>query len=395
MSAPERDVLRSPPGRLMYVAAVGAAVLAVAAGLVFYYASQRNAGHGRKADSIQVSVSAKSCDPNNITVPGGKRSFEILNNSDRTIEWEILDGVMVIAERENIAPGFKQTLTANLTPGTYQITCGLLSNPRGVLHVTDSEEARAAAKVSLRTFLGPLSEYKVYLVQQAAAAVQTTQDLDAAIKSGDLDRARSAWKQARLHYKRIEPVAFRISDLENTIDPIADYLEKREDDAAFKGFHRIEYGLYSKNSTEGLAPVAGQLVADMTALRSRLGTLKLTPLLLLAIPTDMADQLAQGKVVNGEDHYAHNDLADIDANLEGIEKVAGLLQTIVKPVDANLEAEIDQRLKALRIELDRLRISNGFPSYDNIDKATRTTLSDNFAKLARTLAKLNSVIGVN
>ena len=81
-------------------------------------------------------MTAEACEPNELTVPAGRRSFEIHNRSDRPVEWEILDGVMVVAERENIAPGLKSTLEARLRPGDYDITCGLLSNPRGGLHVT-------------------------------------------------------------------------------------------------------------------------------------------------------------------------------------------------------------------------------------------------------------------
>lgn len=49
---------------------------------------------------------------------------------------------MVVEERENIAPGFTQKLTANLQPGEYDMTCGLLTNPKGKLIVTG-----AAAKM--------------------------------------------------------------------------------------------------------------------------------------------------------------------------------------------------------------------------------------------------------
>ncbi|MDA4832745.1 cupredoxin domain-containing protein, partial [Enterobacter hormaechei] len=86
--------------------------------------------------------------------------FNIVNKSDRALEWEILDGVMVLEERENIVPGFTQTFTAKLNPGTYQITCGLLNNPRGTLTVTPSAEAdAAAARPALVAFVGPLAEY--------------------------------------------------------------------------------------------------------------------------------------------------------------------------------------------------------------------------------------------
>ncbi|MFD0986599.1 iron uptake system protein EfeO [Methyloligella solikamskensis] len=383
----------APSSRWVYGGLVGAILLMVAGGVAFYLATQRK-GPDTAAADYTVSVSAKSCEPNEITVPGGKRSFEIVNTSDRPIEWEILDGVMVVAEQENIAPGFRQTLTAQLAPGEYEITCGLLSNPRGKLVVTESKESRAAAAdVGLRKFLGPLSEYRVYLVLQSARAVAEAEDLAASIEAGDLEDARVQWEEARLPYKRVEPVAYRFSDLENAIDPVADYLAKREDDPAFTGYHRIEYGLFEENTTEGLQPAADQLVTDLKTLKERLAELKLDPALLISIPADMSRQLAQGKIADGEDRYAETDLADIAANFEGIAKITGLLQSVVKPVDAGLEAQIEEDLADIESQLAALKTEGGYPPYSEVDDSARAALADAFGALADTLDRLNSVIG--
>ena len=84
---------------------------------------------------VNVGVTDEACEPMQLTVKRGKTQFMIKNNSARAVEWEILKGVYVVEERENIAPGFSQKLTAKLEPGQYEMTCGLLSNPHGVLIV--------------------------------------------------------------------------------------------------------------------------------------------------------------------------------------------------------------------------------------------------------------------
>src|SRR5690606_1150434 len=103
---------RGGPGRkaVLYLGMAGAVVLMLAGGGAFWYAAQRNAAStaGQAADMV-VRVGASECRPNEITVPGGRRGFEIVNESDRPIEGEILDGVMVVAERENIAPAFARS----------------------------------------------------------------------------------------------------------------------------------------------------------------------------------------------------------------------------------------------------------------------------------------------
>ena len=53
---------------------------------------------------VKVTVTDKQCEPMNVTVKAGKTQFIIQNHSQKALEWEILKGVMVVEERENIAP---------------------------------------------------------------------------------------------------------------------------------------------------------------------------------------------------------------------------------------------------------------------------------------------------
>lgn len=379
------------------LAVAAAAMLAVAGGGAFWYATQRNAAANRDASAdMTVSVGTRTCDPHEITVPGGRRSFQIVNASDRPIEWEILDGVMVVAERENIAPGFRQTLTVQLSPGDYAITCGLLSNPRGTLHVTPSDEAaRSASEVTLRKFLGPLSEYRVYLVMQSSAAVNAAEALRTAIASGDLEGARAAWKAARIPYRHVEPMAWRISDLENAIDPNAAYLAGREDDPHFTGYHRLEYGLFRRNSTEGLIPVADRLVTDLRDLSVRLKGIELDPQLLTALPGAMAGQLATAHVPAGENPYAGNDLEELEASLDGIGKLTGLLRSVVAEADPGLDGDIGAAQDKVARDLAALKHGDAWPAYDQVPDDARQRLAGSLVALQTTLDRLQPVIGID
>lgn len=379
------------------LAAALAALLAVAGGGAFWYAARQNAAANRGAVAdMTVSVGAQSCDPGDITIAGGRRSFEIVNNSDRPIEWEILDGVMVVAERENIAPGFRQTLTVQLAPGDYAITCGLLSNPRGSLHVTASDEATAAAsQVTLRKFLGPLSEYRVYLVMQANAAVKTAQALRTAIAAGDLPGAQQAWKAARIPYRHIEPLASRLSDLENAIDPNAAYLAGREADPGFTGYHRLEYGLFGQASTDGLLPVADRLIADLQDLSTRLKAVDLDPALLTALPGAAAGQLATAHVPAGENLYAGNDLEELQASLDGIGKLSGLLRSVAAGVDPALDGDIGAAQAQVELDLAALKQGEGWPAYDQVPDDARHRLAGSLTAFQAVLDRLQPVIGLD
>ena len=97
-----------------------------------------NAAPARADDppTVNITITDKGCEPMNLSVTSGKTLFLIKNASKRAIEWEILQGYMVVEERENIIPGFVQKLTATLEAGDYGMTCGLLNNPKGALKVT-------------------------------------------------------------------------------------------------------------------------------------------------------------------------------------------------------------------------------------------------------------------
>ncbi|MDO5640970.1 MAG: iron uptake system protein EfeO [Paracoccus sp. (in: a-proteobacteria)] len=383
-----------PNPRLMRFAVAGAALLVVAAAAAFYYASQTATGPERGAIH-KVTVGQSTCDPMDFTLPAGRATFEIHNASDRPIEWEILDGVMVVEERENIAPGFHSLLTARLKPGEYQITCGLLSNPRGTLTVTPSEESEAARIAPpITAFIGPLSEFRLFLTAQSGDLVAQTGTLRDAIAAGDLNAARAAWLDARLPYKRIEPIASRFADLESAIDPLPDYLEGREADPAFTGFHRLEYGLWGQNTTEGLLPVADRLLADVTALADRLRGLRLAPEDLAGSAARQADHLAQGAITAGEDHWAGADLASISANLDGITRTAGLVLPLVREAAPEVADRYDSALTATRTALKVLTTPQGWPDYASISPDQRAALAAGFATLATAAADLNPAIGL-
>lgn len=371
----------------------------VAAGGLFYYASQlaaskRQANH----NEIIVTIHSHSCEPNALTVPAGRASFRIVNRSDRAVEWEILDGVLVIEERENIAPGLSQVINANLLPGDYAITCGLLSNPRGTLKVTPTAESEANAKAppSLVAFIGPLSEFRVYLSSQGSALIKAVDELQKAIDAADLSRAQALYIEARTAYQRLAPAAQRLAELDNAINARADYFEKREQDPAFVGFHRLEYGLFQQRSLDGLAPVAQRLSGDVTRLRQQLLAQPLPPEQLVNILVRNLNNLAQVRAVSGEEErYSHTDLNGFAANLDVTRKVVDLLRPLLEKSAGDLLPKIDSAITALDAQLNGLRVQDGYSSYDSVGPGQRQKISDKAKALADALDGIDPALGLS
>ncbi len=374
-----------------------AVLMLLAAGAAFYYASRISdkARHAEAGDRIQVAINGKSCDPNELTVPAGRSVFEIINQSDRTVEWEILDGVMVLEERENIAPGFKQTLTAKLTPGEYQITCGLLSNPRGKLIVTATAASEAEkGKLPLTAFIGALAEYQIYLTTEVTEFQKAVAALSAAIASGNLEVAQAAYGPARGAYARIAPVSEAFSDLDTAINARADYFEKREQDPAFGGLHRIEYGLFEQKSVDGLTTVAGKLEQDAAALKERIRGLRISPDRMLAGTASALNRFASTASDAGEDRYAHTDLQALSGLLEGSGKTASVLRPIVEKVDPKAFEDIDKDAVSIKALLDADAEGNGYKTFDALSSDEKAKIKDGASALAAQFTKLRDQLGV-
>ncbi|ROL65674.1 multidrug DMT transporter permease [Pseudomonas protegens] len=388
----------SPPRALRWAVA-GSVIVMIAAGGLFYYASQRAASKRQAHQGeITVTIHPHSCEPNALTVPAGHASFRIVNRSDRAVEWEILDGVLVVEERENIAPGLSQVINANLAPGDYAITCGLLSNPRGTLQVTPTAEsdAQAKARPSMVAFIGPLSEFRVYLSIQGSALIKAVNALQQAIDAGDLKQAQALYLPARAAYQRLAPAAQRLAELDNAINARADYFERREQDPGFSGFHRLEHGLFQTRDLAGLAPVAQRLSSDVSRLKEQLLAQTLPPEQLVSVVARSIRSMADLRASSGEEErYSHSDLNGFAANLATTRKVIDLLRPLLAKSAAQLLPQVDNAANALDTRIASLRDGFGYLDYDKVTAEQRKEIADKAKALADALDAIDPALGLS
>ncbi|MFJ4605582.1 iron uptake system protein EfeO [Pseudomonas atacamensis] len=380
-------------------ALAGSVLLMIAAGGLFWYASNMAAAKRQhNHDEIVVNIHPHSCEPNALTVPAGRASFRIVNRSERAVEWEILDGVLVVEERENIAPGLSQVINANLQPGDYAITCGLLSNPRGTLHVTPTaaSDAAAKAKPSMVAFVGPLSEFRVYLAVQGSALIKAATALNQAIASGDLAQAQALYLPARAAYQRLAPAAQRLAELDNQINARADYFEKREQDPAFVGFHRLEYALFQQRNLDDVTPIAQRLLADVTTLKQQLLAQSLPPEQLVGIVVRNLNSLAEVRAGSGEEErYSHSDLNGFAANAQTARKVVDLLRPMLSKSSADVLANVDQAMSDFDNQLNAFKSADGYVSYDAVTAAQRQQIAAKAKALAAAMDGIDPALGLS
>ena len=346
------------------------------------------------SDPVLVVVTDKGCEPEALTVAEGKTTFKIRNQSARVLEWEILNGVVVVEERENILPGFVQSLSAQLEPGQYQMTCGLLSNPKGRLTVIAANTATAAP--STLDLVGPLAEYKVYVINQIDDLVERTKHFAEAVKAGRLAEAQKLCASTRQPYERIEPIAELFADLDKSIDVRADDFEMKEADPAFVGFHRIEKALFADKTTSGMQAVADRLVTDVGELKTRVADLTVPPKKMVGGAADLIEEVASTKISGEEDRYSHTDLWDFQANVDGARKIFDLLHPLLVKRDAELVTRIEKNFSKVDSLLRRYQTGDRrFEEYEKLKASDRNALKGAVTALAEDLSRLRGTLGLD
>ena len=243
--------------------------------------------------------------------------------------------------------------------------------------------------------VAPLAEYKIYVAENTDRLVQDTKAFTDAIKAGDVEKAKGLFAPTRTSYEKIEPIAELFSDLDVSMDARADDYEKAEEDPAFTGFHRLEYGLWEKNSTEGLAEYADRLMADVTTLNQRINDLTFPPEVVVGGAAVLMEEVAATKISGEEDRYSRTDLWDFDANVIGAQKIYELLRPLIAGDEAEFVTKVDGNFKDVAEVLGKYRTpEGGFLSYEELSDADRNLLSVKVNTLAEDLSTLRGKLGL-
>ncbi len=374
--------------------------------------------------AIAVTSTDDACTVAASTAPSGTVAFEITNGGTQVTEFYLLaeNGLRIVGEVENIAPGASRTLTATVQPGSYLTLCkpGMVGTGVGRSAFTVTGDRVAIAGPDAEVKQEAVSLYAAFVKDQVAQLVPATEDFVTDYVDGLDDAAKAQFPVVRAFYERIEPVAEALGDL----DPRIDY---REVDATaegldWTGFHRIEKDLWepargSLNSDgetdawqdwepstpEVRADIGSRLVADVTELYDYVHSDAFTTFLddqgvdwLSNGAIALLDEVATGKITGEEDWWSGTDLWDFAANVEGSKMAFTLVSDYASSKGAEagtLVERIDAGYAALEAKLATFgNLDDGFVSYRELTDADKRSLTDLINALAEPLSQLTSTI---
>ena len=369
------------------VVRAGVATAALVAALVGCSSTQAD-------QAIAVTGTDTACTPATSTVSAGTVELRFDNKGTKVSELYVLrpDG-SIVTEKEDVAPGVGARVTVELPAGSYTLQCKPGMTGDGIkapLTVTAAQGAAAVPAASADPRLAnAVTAYRGYVAGEAASSLALAKQLAAAVQAGDVAKAKALYAPSRVGWERVEPVAESFGDLDPRIDARQADLAEGE---TWSGWHVLEKGLWTTNSTKGLAPVAATLVKDLEEVVARVPKAEITPTSMANGANELLDEVAKGKITGEEEAFSHTDLVDMQANVEGARKVVDLLAPVLSQKDSALKASLDQRFTQLQALLAKHRVKDGFVSYATVTQEQRRSLSAAVDALSEPLSKVAAAV---
>ncbi|MEV8241093.1 iron uptake system protein EfeO [Microbacterium testaceum] len=405
------------PTRLLAAAAVAGAAALVLSGCV---AKTDAAASG----ALTVTSTDDGCAVSSASAPSGTVAFDVSNKSDQVTEFYLLasDGLRIVGEVENIAPGASRNLTVVAQPGDYYTLCkpGMVGDGVGKASFSVTGDAVAVEGPDAEQKQQAVDLYAAFVKDQVGQLLPAVKTFTAAYESGDDAAAKEQFPRVRAYYERIEPIAEALGDL----DPRIDY---REVDAVaegldWTGFHRIEKDLWvpaqDALNADGATPAwkdwtpstpderkthGDKLVSDVQELYDYVHGDEFTQALdaqgVAGISNGaiaLLDEVASGKISGEEDWWSGTDLYDFAANVEGSKMAFSLVRDFAESKGdkgAELVTRIDKGYADLEAALAAHGSADaGFVPYSQLTEADKRQFTDLINALAEPLSQLTVTV---
>ncbi|MCW2951350.1 MAG: hypothetical protein JWQ48_520 [Conexibacter sp.] len=335
---------------------------------------------------LRVTLTDQGCSPARLTAPSGPITFAIEGGSAAVTEMELKNGDgIILGERENVAPGLSSSFTLDVAPGRYVMSCpNGEPDDDGVLLVTGT--ARDAATPAPADVTKATDGYRTYVSKESETLLKDTRAFVAALRGGDVEKAKALFGPTRIHYEAIEPVAESFGDLDPEIDARVNDVDDR---TRWTGFHRIEQILWVEGTTTGTEKYADKLLRDVQTLTTKVKTLRFQAPQLANGAVELLNEVANVKITGEEDRYSHTDLSDFQGNLDGAQKAFELLAPVLQArSDGALVRQIEARFADVQKSLAAYRRSTplGYAVYSELTPHDRRTLAQQVDALAEPLS---------
>ena len=253
--------------------------------------------------------------------------------------------------------------------------CGNTQAPKGALTVTGGAAPSLPAERGRRPGEARRRARRLRHLRQRAGDRPGREDRGVHRRGRDR-RPRGgegAYAPARIPWERIEPIAELFPDLDQAIDFREEDFDGGVEDQAFKGFHKIEKVLFKDGTTDGLAPLAAELRANVDELKKRVDALVIDPRVMARGAGELIEEVAQSKMTGEEDRYSQRGpLSRSTRTSTGSARIVDGLRPILTDLDAPYLAKLDAAGTAVEEIIARYATADG--GYKPFDAITADDL---------------------
>lgn len=334
-----------------------------------------------------------ACKLSTTSVPAGAVTFRIHNISSPEIsEVELQQDQRILAEKENLAPGLKPVeFTVTLDGGTYTVYCPGAKKALQTFTVTGkAKHTTGSTQQLLKT---GAKQYGDYVDQQIDSLATSTAALDAAVQSGDVQAARTAYAEARPYYERVESdvdgfvlPGYDATDNHGNLDYLIDMRASNLDEAVgWHGFHAVERDLFGAGITDTTKALSTELLANVNKLKELSGSLTYSPEDLANGAAGLLEEVQSEKITGDEEQFSHLDLIDFAANVEGAQEAFAFLKPGLKKINADSTTEISAQFTKVTALLNTYKDPSALGGYRTYDQALRASDSAKLSKAVQAL----------
>ena len=339
---------------------------------------------------ISVTATDTTCELSATTAPAGTITFEVTNSGSKVNEFYVYaEGDRIVGEVENITPGLSRELKVEVTePGTLTTACkpGMVGDGIRAPFTVTGTATKGSTDAKVAT---AINDYKAFVASEADEFVEKTGAFVAAVKAGDVAKAKALYADARHPWEAIEPVAESFGDLDPRIDGREDVIAEG---MAFTGYHRLEKDLWKDGLQKDSSAIADRLLADVKEIAEKSKTVEPTALSIANGAKALLDEVATGKITGEEERYSHTDLWDFDGNLEGSQQALAALRPVIAERDPALQKVLDARFDELKKLLESHRTGEDYKSYTALTDADVKALTISLDALAEEVSKVPGVV---
>ncbi|HVD24265.1 MAG TPA: iron uptake system protein EfeO [Lapillicoccus sp.] len=373
------------------------AALTGVAGLLALAACTSSGGTSGTASSsaagggpIAVQATDSQCGVAAATAPAGTITFQVQNTGSKVTEFYVYGaGDRIVGEVENITPGLSRELKVEITePGTFTTACkpGMVGDGiRAAFTVTGTAQPGSADQKVAKA----ITDYQAYVAEQSAELLTGTEAFVAAVKAGDVAKAKALYTPARVPWERIEPVAESFGDLDPKIDGREDVVEEG---LPFTGYHRLEKDLWVDGLKPDSSAIADQLLVDVKTIVDKAKGVDFTALSIANGAKELLDEVATTKITGEEERYSHTDLADMKANLQGSQSALEVLRPVIAERQADLATALDAAFTTINQALDQYQKGMDYAPLTDLTADQVKDLTVKLDALSEQVAKVPGVV---